>query len=96
MSIEQIFDFRSDADCLGAISKYTSLMLMAHSTIFCKYRRKFHSIDSETDALKLAKRDIREMATEQKFIRIISKPITRHQSGGILVFFKIVVILILK
>lgn len=92
MSFKQIFDFATDSDCLSAFQLYTSLILMARSTMFCEYNCKFRNIDSERDALRLAERNMRNLASTRKFTRIISKPFVRHEADGAFVSFKIVVI----
>ena len=90
-TLDQIFEFEKDRECLDAFQHYFAITRVAKSTIFCKYSREMSFVDSEVVALKIAHHDIK-MLDPKKFIRIISNPKLAYVSNAIRISMKIIVI----
>lgn len=91
MSLHQIVEFWRDRDCLSAYEHYSTISLLARSTIFCVYVRELCYIESESDAMRLAYRDI-ENLDHTKFIRCVSTPQFTYTQKGVIIAIKLIVI----
>ena len=91
MSLHQIVEFWKDPDCLSAYAHYSTVSLLANSTIFCVYVRELPHIESESDAMRLAYHDVQNL-DRTKFIRCLSTPQITYTQKGIIIAIKLIVI----